>query len=109
MVSKGHRPHRAREAVGFPEVPPEDRILAELPRLERAIRLLQERERVREHNHPAERNPQRAAERAIIEAEIATRFELERNRPITERVGEYVILTDDEGNYAGLERSAPQR
>jgi len=109
MTSNHYRPHRAREAIGFPDVPPEDRILAELPRLKEALRLLQERERVREHNHPEERNPLLAAELAMIKAEFDRLNVEHRRRPLAERVHKYVILRDDEGNYVGLERSAPQR
>ncbi len=108
-------------AIGFPDVPPEDRILAELPRLAEALRLLEERERVREHNHPEERNPLLAAELAMIKAEFGRLNEEHRRRPLAERVPESVYLTDDEGNYAGayltddegnsagLEWSTPQR
>ena len=42
-------------------------------------------------------------------AEFNRLNEEHRRRPLAERVPESVYLTDDEGKYAGLERSAPQR
>ena len=41
-------------------------------------------------------------EKAVV-AQVAERFQASRSRPITERVPEYVIRYDENGDYAGLE------
>jgi len=93
MASK-FRPHKRRAGLAFPEVPPADRILEELPRLAEAIRRLQDREAQRLRNRPAERNPLRAAEQAMIEEELAAHFAEHRLLPLSERVPEYAIVPD---------------